>query len=303
VGIKLESLEHLLAHRRVRRLARHLLGRTRWERLKGLWNDPLLKCPLLLVFQAPKAGSQTVEATLRQAGWPGELFRVHYLSQSWASWAEATLRTAEEAPDYHRNLLSQLSVAQRLRGILRARSFLRRCGVDIPKIQVISAVREPIGLLLSSLFENHQLFFPSLESVTAPRCAELVTTHPQLARLQSWFDMELKPLTGVNVFRSRFPNQDGFAIYENRCARVLVYRFESLGRIGHILETFLGRKLGEVIDANVSSRKEYAPTYAAIKASARFPSAFTREVCHSKMMRHFYSAEERNQLESRWSQL
>jgi hypothetical protein len=179
---------------------------------------------------------------------------------------------------------------------------LRRAGFDIPRLHVISAVREPIGGALSALFENHEHFFPALESITVPRCADLVQQLPQLERFQNWFDNELKPLTEIDVFQRPFPRERGFDIYENDLARVLVYRFENLARIKEILETFLGEEVREVVDANRSERKPYSGVYAAVKAQIRFPPAFAQAHCHSKMMSHFYSPRERQSFQNRWSQ-
>jgi hypothetical protein len=72
---------------------------------------------------------------------------------------------------------------------------------------VISAVREPIGLALSALFENHEHYFPNLEPITVPRCVELVQRHHHLERFQNWFDNELKPLTEIDVFQRPFPRR------------------------------------------------------------------------------------------------
>ena len=135
-----------------------------------------------------------------------------------------------------------------------------------------------------------------------PRCTELVQHHPQLERFQNWFDNELKPLTEIDVFQRPFPRERGFDIYENDLARVLVYRFESLARIKEILETFLGQKILQLVDANLSERKPYSGAYAAVKAQIRFPPEFAQAHCHSKMMRHFYSAGERQAFQIRWSQ-
>jgi putative capsular polysaccharide synthesis protein len=68
------------------------------------------------------------------------------------------------------------------------------------------------------------------------------------------------------------------------------------------LETFLGREVREVVDANRSERKPYSGVYAEVKAQMRFPPAFLQAQFDSKMMRHFYSAGERRSFQTRWSQ-
>jgi hypothetical protein len=158
-----------------------------------------------------------------------------------------------------------------------------------------------MGQALSCVFEAHEHYFSSLESVTVSRCVERVQQVIQLEWFRNWFDSELKPLTEIDVFDRPFPRERGFDIYENDLARVLVYRFESLARVKEILEAFLGREVREVVDANLSECKPYSKVYAAIKTQVRFPREFVQAQFDTKMMRHFYSAEERQSFQTRWS--
>jgi hypothetical protein len=250
----------------------------------------------------PKTGSETVEATLRKNGWEGELCRLHFVSPDWVAWAQRRSREPGPKTFLHSDWARCAELAQIVQQATRVRVRQQRRDPDIKRLHVISAVREPIGLALSAVFQNHEHHFPNLESVTAPRCAELVQKHPHLERFQNWFDNELKPLTDIDVFQRPFPRERGFDIYENEVARVLVYRFESLARIKEILETFLEREFREVVNANLSERKPYSGVYAAVKAQIRFPPALVQAHCDSKMMRHFYSLAERQSFQTRWSQ-
>jgi hypothetical protein len=294
------ALQRKLSSRTVRLLRSARLRRKRRRHLRNQFNDT--GRPLLLMLQMPKTGSQTVEATLRKHGWEGELGRVHFVSPGWVAWAQHRLRELGPESDFYGTLGLQVDLAETLLEAARARIHLRRAGFDIPRLHVISAVRETIGLALSWVFEGHEHHFPNLECVSVPRCAGLVQQLRYLERFQNWFDTELKPLTEIDVFQRPFPHDQGFDIYENDLARVLVYRFESFARIKEILETFLGREVREVVDANLSARKPYSRVYAAVKTQVSFPPAFLQAQFDSKMMRHFYSAGERQSFQTRWSQ-
>lgn len=298
--ISMTTLQRMLSSRTLWLVRSANFRRKRRRELRGQFKDP--NRPLLLILQMPKAGSQTVEATLRQSGWEGDLCRLHFVSPEWVAWTQHRLREPGPKTNFHSNWAAQVDLAQIVQRAVRVRVRLRRSGVDIPRLHVISAVREPIGLALSSIFENHEHYFPHLGSITVPRCAELVQQHPHLERFQNWFDNELKPLTEVDVFQCPFPRERGFDVYENDLARILLYRFESFPRIKEILETFLEQKILQVVDVNRSERKPYSGAYAAVKAQIRFPPAFAQAHCHSKMMRHFYSARERQFLQINWSQ-
>ena len=93
---------------------------------------------------------------------------------------------------------------------------------------MITAAREVIGGALSTIFENHRLFVPQLDGLTHEKCTEILQRPKLCPQLQEWFDVELKPAIGVDVYSSLFPVSDGYATYSNRFARVLVYRFEKL---------------------------------------------------------------------------
>jgi hypothetical protein len=254
------------------------------------------------MLQMPKTGSQTVEATLRQNGWEGEICRIHFQNPEWVEQSRKLLQGEDSQTSFHENLRVQVDWANQVREALALRQRLQRWRLRLPRLQVISAVRDPIGLTLSALFQNHEKYLPDPASLAAARCAQLVQDYPVLPRVQNWFDDELNPVTRVDVFARPFPHEKGFDIYENGDARVLVYRFENLRNIKTILETFLGRAVERIVDHNVSDQKAYAAAYAAMKKQLRFPAEFVREQCQSRMMRHFYSEEERQALVKRWSQ-
>ena len=293
-------LQRILSTRIVQRVRSANLRRKRRHKLRNQFADPTRQ--LLLILQMPKTGSCTVEATLRKNGWEGDVHQLHYVSPGWVAWAQQRLREPGPKTFLHKEWAKFVELAQIVQQATRVRVRLQRRDSDTQRLHVISAVREPIGLALSAVFQNHEHHFPNLEAITVPRCVELVQRDPDLERVQDWFDNELKPLTEIDVFQRPFPRERGFDIYENEVARVLVYRFENLARIKEILERFLGCKVQEVVDSNVSERKPYSGVYAAVKAQIRFPPAFVQALCDSKMMRHFYSLAERQSFQTRWSQ-
>ena len=180
------------------------------QRIRG-GGLPLLFGRLLLIYQMPKTGSQTVEATLEHCTLPHRILRFHYLSTAMA----AEIRrgpVSNRAPDlWAESVRPQLAFMARMSRILVFRRILRWCRVPIPKIEVITAVREPIGLALSSVFENHPCFFSSLEAATLEDFSS-VLSRPRLYRFQDWFDMELEAFTGLQVYRTPFPRARGYAI-------------------------------------------------------------------------------------------
>lgn len=173
------------------------------------WYRELVFGKLLLVFQMPKTGSQTVEATLQGCSLPHRIVRCHYLS----SGQHAQLRRAVLAPGgseaWKQLAQQQLDVTGRLALAIRIRNLLRLFRFRIPKLEVITAVREPIGLVLSSLFENYLHFVSQPELLTLELCGQELQRPRLWPPLEDWFDLELKAVTGLDVYQSAFPRQRG----------------------------------------------------------------------------------------------
>jgi hypothetical protein len=264
-------------------------------------NPGMLFGKLLLIYQMPKTGSQTIEATLQQCRLPHQIVRLHFLSSNFAEPIIEKLKSNQVPEEWKQKAREQLEFTRRMARIVRTRRVLRACGFNIPKLRIISAVREPISLGLSTMFENFSYFFPqpqpSLEDYVE------VLQRPRLYNFsQRRFDWELKPFTGIDVFKTPFPQQSGYSIYENCFARALVYRYEALEQLSAMFRVFVGCEVPQVLVRNQASFKPYAEAYRHVKEIVRLPAAFVAEQCSSKMMRHFYSEEERQRFFMRWSQ-
>src|SRR5262252_8920495 len=113
---------------------------------------------LLLIYQMPKTGSQTVEATLQQYSLPHQIVRLHFLSSDLAEPLVAKLQSPQVPNAWKENAQDQLIFTKKMSRIVRTRKWFRTFGLRIPKLEVITALREPIGLGLSTIFENYNYF-------------------------------------------------------------------------------------------------------------------------------------------------
>lgn len=264
-------------------------------------NYELISSRLLLIYQMPKTGSQTVEATLRQCTLPFQILRFHFLSQSASALLQESLDSEPAEDSWKASVQRQLAFRAEFSSVLKKRRMLRTLMVPIPKLYVITGVRELIGLALSSVFENRRRFAPGGEELTVERCQELLLRPRMFKLLENWFDLELKPVTGVDVFKTPFPREKGYAIYESRFARVLVYRMEALSSLEEMLAEFLGCKIPAIVNRNVGAEKNYASQYASIRDQLRMPRDFVSKRYDTRMMRHFYSTAELDRFRARWA--
>jgi Putative capsular polysaccharide synthesis protein len=264
-------------------------------------NSGMLFGKLLLIYQMPKTGSQTIEATLQQCRLPHQIVRLHFLSSNFAEPIVEKLKSDQVPDEWKQKAREQLEFTRKMARIVRVRRALRACGFTIARLEIITGVREPISLGLSTMFENFSYFFPQPQPTLEDYIE--VLQRPRLYHFsQCWFDWELKAFTGIDVFKTPFPQERGYMVYENRFARALVYRYEALDQLPTMLRQFLGCDIPTVLVRNLASSKPYAQAYRHAQEIVRLPPAFVGEQCNSKMMRHFYSQEERSRFFLRWTE-
>ncbi|HLH55773.1 MAG TPA: putative capsular polysaccharide synthesis family protein [Verrucomicrobiae bacterium] len=269
------------------------------------WSGPtvqLLFRPLLLVYQMPKVGSQSIEATLNESKFPDPILRFHYLSEAFGDTLRHGLASDRPGVLWKQNAIQQLDFIQKTGSILRWRKRLALCGLRIPKVNVVTGVRDLLSLVLASVFENYSYFANDFQSMTVERCREALLHPKTFKTLKDWFDLELKGFTGIDVFQRQFPTNMNYTIHENRFARVLVYRFECLPSLPALLSRFLRWPIARLVTCNSSGSKEYFDQYNFVRRELRLPKDFVKSICDFKMMRHFFSLAERKQICARWAE-
>lgn len=261
----------------------------------------LLFSRLVLIYQMPKIGSQTIEASLHHYSFPHGIRRFHYLSSALNGEVRRSVRSNGPDDAWKCDARDQLRAVGEISRVIRLRKFLSAFGC-VPKLEVITGVRELIGLMLSSIFENYLYFAPTVEAMTVKRCRNALLHPKTFMELRHWFDLELKPFIGIDVFQNAFSTEQGYAIYENRFARVLIYRFDVLDRLPALLQTFLNWNVPTLLESNIGAKKIYAEQYRHIREKLRLPKEFVTSLYSDKMMTHFYSEAERQKLFSRWAE-
>ncbi|HTL15853.1 MAG TPA: putative capsular polysaccharide synthesis family protein [Patescibacteria group bacterium] len=249
----------------------------------------------------PKTGSQTVEASLEQCSLPHRILRCHFLSARRRAELRQVLRSPNHQSAWKDQLGEQLNLMARISMVLRLRNLLRLCHINLPKLEIITAVREPISLGLSSIFQNHLYFVPRPEELTLELCSEVLQRPKMFTSLDNWFDFELKPLTGIDVYNTPFRFENGCAIYENSRARVLLYRFEDIQNLKGMIAGFLGCCPQSIVAKNLSQAKCYSARYEHARQHLRLPHEFVLRRYMSKLACHFYSPHELAEFVRRWT--
>lgn len=261
---------------------------------------------LLLVHTMGKVGSTTISASLRQQGIRRTMvmYQPHFVSDEGRAFAE---RLATEGVGGWERL-----VKKERSGFLRNRLLcdeLARMRAAGERVKVITMVRDPVATNVSGLFHNHLWWPAALKAQCAamsPGCLEalgsyFLDSYPHDVP-ETWFDMEVRALYGVDVYAQPFDPQRGYAVYHSDTADVLLLKLETLNQAAPTaVGDFLGLGAFELVESNTAEDKSYADLYQAFRRQLRLPDAYLDRVYGSRMARHFYSAEELAAFRRKWT--
>jgi hypothetical protein len=172
---------------------------------------------------------------------------------------------------------------------------------------LISLVRDPVAQNVGAFFHNMHEFFPNWRKdfdngiLTIANLQEYFIKKYSHKASTVWFEQQMEPVWGINVYATPFPREVGYKIYHGPKADLLLIRLEDLDRIGtKALKKFLGIHGIKIIKKNVADEKDYRDIYMEFKKRP-FPISFIDDMYNSKFMVHFYSRDECNVFRRYWS--
>lgn len=263
-------------------------------RLRRLTDRPDLRDPIL-VYQMGKVGSSTVGRSLRALDLPRAIREVHLLND--LDDLEQRVRDTYPEPV---ETLAQIEEGRRLRKlILGHREILWH---------VITLVRDPVQRNVSAFFENLTEVIPDVYERRARNEISLAEIRDAfLDRYDhnaplDWFQSQLEPVFGIDVFATQFDTATGYAIYEAEHARLLLIRLEDLTRRGEAaMCEFLGLDRLDLVTANVGREKRYHDIYQEFEARVTLPASYLARMYDSRFARQFYTDEEIDTFKQRWA--
>ena len=252
--------------------------------------------PPILVFQMAKVGSSTVARSLAARRLPAPIFHVHWLTGPELEGAEARARE---------RWARGLATPQSCRFIWEGQYLRRRLAGRRPgeRWYVVSLVRDPVARNISDFFrvgpDALELGFRA-EAIDVLGAAflERYAGHDEPL---VWFDEQLKATFGLDVYERPFPQESGYAIYENELVRALVIRLEDLRSCAaSAFQEWMGLDGFELVEANVTEPKATGALYRTFVESVELPPEYLSRMYGSRYARHFYSAEELARFQGRW---
>lgn len=259
----------------------------------------------LFVHQMGKVGSTAVTASLRANGYDKQaaILQSHFLSPQGRAFVE---QLEIEGQGGWKNLpphTQRFLVFSRVLGQMLEDGYLQQ-----HKSKVITLVRDPIATNLSGFFHNYRWWSKDLQDAARSRNGDhmqelnrcFLQDYPHDVPL-FWFDMEMKPLFGVDVFASEFPKEAGYKIYKGELVDVLLLKLEKLGDCAEdAIGEFLGLQDFQLVRANEARDKWYAELYREFKGKFVLPPSYADRLYNSRFMEQFYTAAEIETFRQKW---
>lgn len=273
-------------------------GRAPAPELGGIRTEPII------VYQMGKVGSTTVQQSLvanfKSLGLDVPVYDYHGFNRI----ERLELFLLKRAKEGHQ-------VAASLQVVRQAMAFKKEMSEKPNQSwNLVSLVRDPIARTVSAFFQGLPEIVPDWKQLygahdlTLGELRELyLGTFNQHAGVGEWFDVQMKPVFGIDVYASPFSAAAGYKIYPTRGnVRLLVIRLEDLDRVaGQALEAFLGLSDFQLVNTNVARDKDYSSLYEEW-LKMPLPVAYVKKMYRTRYARHFYTPEELEAFAHRWTQ-
>jgi hypothetical protein len=243
----------------------------------------------VIVYQMAKVGSSAVVTALDQAGVP--VFHVHRMHAAHLT----KLRESRLACGWR---IPPVPAHDRLGMMLH-----RKVIAAGRRAKIITLVREPIGRNFSAYFEHLDDIWHTENAhreISAEVLAKAFIERFTHGEPLTWFDEEMLPVTGIDVYASEFP-REGHQVLTAPHLELLVLKSEMDDETKHgAVERFLGRELPRLKRANDTSLKPTGSAYRRFLDTITLPRAHVERMLESRYTRHFYSEPERDELRRRY---
>jgi hypothetical protein len=259
--------------------------------------------PPVLVYSAPKTGTETITKSLKNIGLSNPIYKVHVLSKQGIYRNERWLK---------RN--SPYSMTTNLIIFSKLLSTQIDKHKNTAEWKIITSAREPVGRIVSSCFQ-------ALEKGRLPQLVDdqgilshSITIQYLKTKLNDylvessedrfwWFDNELKKVFNVDLIKNPFEHRNGYIIVKNQNVSVLVFRLDKINAcFGDAISQFYGLKEPvHLISTNIRKEKQFSGDYDKIKDHIKIPQKLCRSIYDTKYAKYFFTEDERERMTKKWS--
>lgn len=236
----------------------------------------------VLIYQMGKVGSSTVCKTFDDKEIPN--LHVHFVSRDkWSSAAKLYMENGKSLPPHFHTgrLLRPWS------------NWTER------RVKVVTLVRDPIAREVSKEFEMSSLLEVPTDDVNESLqvLRNRLTSPGALNFPYTWFENEILPTFGVDVFEHPFNRKEGFGRITRKNVDILILTLE---RLDDLVPTVLSDFVGQALQLK-KDRVRTDKVYTAVKQRLNLEERTVRRLYDCEWMRHFYTDRDIEQFVERWS--
>lgn len=119
--------------------------------------------------------------------------------------------------------------------------------------------------------------------------------------VQNFFEQQIQPFFGVDVYQYPFDKEKGFSVYHiNDKLSIMIYQLEKLSGLAKEIGTFLGIKNLELEIGNDSAGKWYRESYMDVVKNMPLDKQYYTDCYTGKYIKHFYSEEDIEKFKAQW---
>jgi hypothetical protein len=252
----------------------------------------------IFVYQMGRVGSISIFESLRNAytdlAIEIPIYHFHYL----ANFGKLAERAKKDFVDPTKFLES-----------LESHKTNRETVLNLPAqiFNIVSLVRDPIARNVSTFFHALDEFIPDWEQRRNEGNLDVNELHRVFLSKDSyiwtalnWFDEQVTPVFGLNVFATPFSTDLGYKIYSSPKANLLVIRLENLNDcVNQALHEFLGIDNFRLLRINTGEDRKTGGLYRLFMTKP-LPEGYIDRMYDTKLAKHFYTVVELDAFKRNW---
>lgn len=227
--------------------------------------------PKILVFQMAKVGSSSVYHRIKDLG----LNPAHFHTMGGGKWGNKMSRKQFEVHPW----------------------------------RIITLVRDPVARNISRYWaaKHKRGANPSIEHLIEDKIKWVGTRKgTRIGFVLSWFNKQIKPFFGIDVYDTPFPKDIGYKHYSHRNTKMVLIRTEDLNKVGPTaISQLIGVNFEGMYSINTASDNvkggDHSRKYEEFKKRLKLPENYLDRMYTSEMVQHFYTPEEIESFYKKWA--
>ncbi len=118
--------------------------------------------------------------------------------------------------------------------------------------------------------------------------------------VQDFFEQQLEPYLGIDIYREPFDKEKGFSIYKYGNVEIFIYQLEKLNSVFDKLAKFLEIENAQMVRSNDSKDKWYYEKYKDAEENIVLSREYFDKCYNGKYIKHFYSESDISKFKEKW---